>query len=200
MHGIQTLIVAILLLLAAVNAHAAGGQTKPDYQVGERLKTQPGAAGASYQEVTWDDLIPPDWDPMRAFKDLDLDRLQDGDPRAMEILDRLKSEWNSAPVRTALDGKRIRIAGFVVPLEANGRALREFLLVPYFGACIHVPPPPANNTLHVVLDHAVKDIGAMDAVWVSGRVEVAHSDTEWGAAGYRLEGQHVEPYRENGKR
>jgi len=200
MHVIQPLIVAILLILVTVNVHAAGGEAKVEYQVGERLKTQPGSASARYQEVTWDDLIPPEWDPLREFKNLDLNLLQDSDPRAMDILDRLKSEWDNAPVRTSLDGKLIRIAGFVVPLEANAKQLREFLLVPYFGACIHVPPPPANNTVHVVLDSTVKNVGSMDAVWVSGQIKVERADTEWGVAGYRLEGQRVDPYQESKKR
>jgi len=81
---------------------------------------------------------------MAAFKGIDLARLQDSDPKAMEALDRMKSAWNQAPVNSSLDGQKVRIAGFVVPLERKGEQVVEFLLVPYFGACIHVPPPPAD--------------------------------------------------------
>lgn len=45
-------------------------------------------------------------------------------------------------VRQDLDGKEITIAGFVIPLEGTESNITEFLLVPFFGACIHVPPPP----------------------------------------------------------
>lgn len=196
---VQVLIVALLLILAP-NVQAVGSEAKSDYKIGERLKTQPGTASGKYQDVTWDDLIPPEWDPMGEIKNLDLNLLQDNDPRAVDILDRLKRAWDDAPVHAALDGKRVRIAGFVVPLEANARQLREFLLVPYFGACIHVPPPPANNTVHVVLDSPVKNVSSMDAVWVSGQLKVERTDTGLGVAGYRLEGQRVEPYQENSKR
>lgn len=122
---------------------------------------------------------------MRNFEKLDLGKLRDGDTRAMEILERLRREWESnrvkkrAPVNPSLNGARIRIPGFVVPLESGREEVREFLFVPYFGACIHVPPPPVNNIIHVFPSKAVKGIHAMDGVLVSGELTVKHSNTEW---------------------
>ena len=57
--------------------------------------------------------------------------------------------WDNASVLKTLDGQTVKIPGYVVPLEAIQDAMREFLLVPYFGACIHSPPPPANQIVHV---------------------------------------------------
>lgn len=186
-----------LLLVSPAVALAAPDKPKAEYKVGDRLPAKQDSAKSGYKETTWDDLIPPDWDAMRDFKQLDLDKLEDGDPRATEILERLRREWDKAPVNTALNGARIRIPGFVVPLESGREEVREFLLVPYFGACIHVPPPPANNTIHVFPTRAVKGIRSMDAVWVSGELTVEHSNTEWGAAGYRIKAENIVPYTES---
>ena len=73
-----------------------------------------------------------------------------------------------------LMGKPIIIPGFAVPLEGDDgfEYVKEFLLVPTFGACIHVPPPPPNQVIHVILDKPVYFEKLMYAVWVSGIVEI----------------------------
>ena len=73
-----------------------------------------------------------------------------------------------------LMGKPIKIPGFAVPLEGDDgfEYVKEFLLVPTFGACIHVPPPPPNQVIHVILDKPVHFEKLMYAVWVSGIVEI----------------------------
>jgi hypothetical protein len=52
-------------------------------------------------------------------------------------------------VNKKLDEQEVRIPGFVVPLEGDAKTVTAFLLVPYFGACIHVPPPPTNQVIYV---------------------------------------------------
>ena len=115
-----------------------------DYRVGERLPAAK-AGTKGFREIQWDDLMPKGWDPMAAFKGVNLNRLQDSDPKAAELLAKVRVEWDKAPVEPALNGQRVRIPGFVVPLERKGDEVSEFLLVPYFGACVHVPPPPSNQ-------------------------------------------------------
>ena len=105
-----------------------------------------------------------------------------------------------------LMGKRIKIPGFAVPLEGDDgfENVKEFLLVPTFGACIHVPPPPPNQVIHVILDKPVYFEKLMYAVWGSGIVEIGEYfiegssdfgqqtyDTE---TTYLLRGQKVEEY------
>ena len=125
------------LLLALLLAAPALGA---DYKVGDRLPES--AAGKSaYKTISWDDLLPKDWDPMAAFKGIDLAKLDDADPRAGDALEKMRKAWDAAPVNRAMDGQNIRLPGFVVSLDGGPGELREFLLVPYFGACIHVPPP-----------------------------------------------------------
>jgi hypothetical protein len=81
-----------------------------------------------------------------------------------------KKRGASAAVNASLDGKLIRIAGYVLPLEFSGTKVTEFLLVPWVGACIHTPPPEANQIVYVKADKAFDIRRDFDAVWVTGRL------------------------------
>ena len=76
----------------------------------------------------------------------------------------------AASVNPALDGQQVRLAGYLLPLEFAGKEVSEFLLVPWAGACIHTPPPPANQIIHVKPDKPFPVKGMFDAVWVTGRL------------------------------
>ncbi len=182
------LLIPFLLLALLGPAMAA------DYQVGERLKPRPATPALNYREIEWDDLIPKGWDPMAAFKGLNMSRLKDSDPRAIEALEKMKAAWAEAPVEPSLDGKRVKLAGFVVPLERKGDAVLELLLVPYFGACIHTPPPPANQIVHVILKKPAEGLKMMDAFWVSGTLSLERGDSSLGIYGYRMTGERLDPY------
>ncbi len=173
-----------------------------DYKLGERLpsgaspKPQAAAKGTvAPRELRWEELVPADWDPRSIFKDIDLGMLNDADPRAMAALDKLREVWNNAPANPALNGARIRIPGFIVPLEHKRDSVTEFLLVPYFGACIHSPPPPSNQIIHVIPATPLKNVKTMDAVWVNGTLEVGAKSTDMGNAAYRIKPDRIEPYK-----
>lgn len=155
----------------------------------------PAARAGSFREIRWDELVPKDWDPMKELKGLDLGNLSDADPRATEMLKKLRQVWDNAPANPALDGQSVRIPGYVVPLEETADGLKEFLLVPYYGACIHSPPPPANQIIHVLPQNATR-VRSMDPVWISGTLVRDKVDSYMGAAGYRMQAQKVEPYVE----
>ena len=148
------------------------------------------------REITWSVLIPQDWEPLKDLTDLrqDLGKLSDADPRAAVLLKRMREFWDYAPAVAAMDGTSVRIAGYVVPLEASSTSQAEFLLVPYFGACIHTPPPPANQVIHVVSGPITLRLHTMDTVWVSGLMVVAHADSEMGASSYRMKAFAVDSY------
>ena len=161
----------------------------------------PGAAGVAAKPgeprtITWEALVPADWDPFKDFKGIDFQMLDDGDPRANEWLKKMRQAWDNAPVNPALVGQVVRIPGFVVPLEDSKEGLKEFLLVPYFGACIHSPPPPANQIIHVLPNPPVKGVRSMDTVWISGKLTTGKTDTYMGASSYRIEATQVAPYKE----
>ncbi len=167
---------------------------KQDYKVGDRLPQKPAAGSSGYKEMTWDALMPADWNPAKEFQALDLANLSDSDPRAIKALEQLRSALDNAPVVSELNGTRIRIAGFTVPLESARGQISEFLLVPYFGACIHTPPPPANQIIHVKPVKPYKSDQAIEAVWVSGPIETVRSETGLGNAGYRMRAELIAPY------
>ncbi|MEI8384682.1 MAG: DUF3299 domain-containing protein [Nitrosomonadaceae bacterium] len=176
-----------------------------DYGVGDRLTSSPSKSvgktapptnsATSYKEVTWDALMPKNWDPMAPLKGLKLDHLKDGDPRAIEALEKIREAWNDAPIEPTLNGARIRIPGFVIPLERVGDKVKEFLLVPYFGACIHTPPPPSNQIIHVTVSKPISGMRTMDTMWVNGVMHAGKVDTEMGQAGYQLKAETVAPYK-----
>jgi hypothetical protein len=92
------------------------------------------------------------------------------------------------------NGERVRLAGFVVPLDFSETVIQEFLLVPYIGACIHVPPPPLNQIVYVTSDEGVEVAGMFDAVWVTGTFNTAAISNELADIGYRIEAKSVESY------
>lgn len=190
----QSLVLMCLLSGLAVSATALDDK-KADYKVGDRLPPQ-SVAKSSYKIVTWDDLMPKDWDPMTEFKKLDFTKMKDSDPRAQEALLHLRETWNNSPIEPSMNGARIRIPGFIVPLEVDHHQISEFLLVPYFGGCIHVPPPPSNQIIHVFPSKPLKKgMQSMDAVWISGVLETLPSNTDMGSASYRMKAEVVEPYK-----
>jgi hypothetical protein len=183
---------------AADNSSAqASDKASAGYQVGERLVAPAAKVKGGFVEISWDDLIPTDWNPEGFLADLKLDQLEDNDPRAMEALQRMRAEWDHAPLVERMAGARVRLPGFVVPLETDGKKIREFLLVPYFGACVHVPPPPANQLIHVIPDKPVPAAWNMMPVWVNGVMAVGRIDSEMGVAGYQLRAVKVEEYKED---
>ncbi len=158
----------------------------------------PGLAAASpFSEINWEELVPPDWDPMKSFQDLQkLAALPDSDPRIQALYDRMRKIWDEAPTIPSMKGRKVKIPGFVVPLESGKKGLREFLLVPYFGACIHTPPPPANQIILVRSHPPVRGVQTMSAVWVSGTLGLVRGESEWGVSGYSLQAAKVEKYQE----
>lgn len=109
----------------------------------------------------------------------------------------------AAAVVDQLDGRNVRIPGFLLPLGYEDEKVTEFLLVPVVGACIHVPPPPPNQIVHVQYEQGFSPSGLYDPVWVSGIMKTEHTTPDLtlvdGSAevnvGYRLQAGQVEPYR-----
>ncbi|MFW7377234.1 MAG: DUF3299 domain-containing protein [Oligoflexus sp.] len=89
----------------------------------------------------------------------------------------------------------VRIPGFVVPLEYSSKEATEFILVPTYGACIHVPPPPPNQMVIVKMKSGVAPRREHGPVWVHGRTKIIDADTEWGKVGFQLSADGFEPYK-----
>jgi hypothetical protein len=184
----------VVMCAGAVGIAWAQMSGKDGYVVGETVppaKKVPPAPPA-VRELKWTDLLPKDWNPERLFSELG--KFRDGDPRADALLEKIRTEWDNAPVVRELDGALVRLPGFLVMLEGTSKGVTEFLLVPYFGACIHVPPPPANQLVHVLPEQPVPESIAMDPLWVTGTLRNVYADTKMGSAGYRMTRAKVEKY------
>ncbi len=154
----------------------------------------PAKSETAPRTLEWDDLMPADFDLGAPFRDFDASLLTDDDPRAKAKLAELRKLWDEAPVVAALDGTQVRLPGFAVPLDLDEQHTTRFLLVPYVGACIHVPPPPLNQTVLVEAPQGATIHGLFDPVWVTGRMSVQRATTELASAGYTLTATAVEPY------
>ncbi len=198
--ALATVLCLSLFQPAAAQAPAGAPLMNPPLQPGAKPGGKPAGAAAlkpgQQRTIGWEELVPADWDPMKEFKGVDFGLLQDGDPRANEMMKKLREVWDRAPPNPALVGQAVRIPGFVVPLEDSKEGMKEFLLVPYFGACVHSPPPPANQIIFVKPQTPAKGLRSMDTVWISGVLATERSDSYMGASSYRIEAQTVLPYEE----
>ncbi len=181
-------------LAHAQNARHALPQVQPSLssEVAPPSNPLPGQV----RTISWEQLMPPGWDPYKDLKALNLESLKDNDPRAEEVLKKMRQMWDNAPINPQVLGQNVRLPGFMVPLEELPEGSKEFLLVPYFGACVHSPPPPANQIVHVVLDKPTKRIRLMDTLWVTGVMSATQTDSHMGMASYRIDAKAVAPYRE----
>ena len=91
----------------------------------------------------------------------------------VEIME--KREAEASGVNEDLVGTSVRLPGYVLPLEFKDRKAVEFLLVPTVGACIHTPPPPANQVVHVVYPQGIEVSGLFTPVWITGPLEAENS-------------------------
>ena len=91
-----------------------------------------------------------------------------------------------------LDGKRIRLGGYPVPLEsdAEGRTTLLFL-VPYPGACIHVPPPPPNQIVLVRYPKGIALNDIYEPLWVDGTLHIETVNNDLADAAYALDARSV---------
>lgn len=96
-------------------------------------------------------------------------------------------------VVTELNGKRVQIGGYVVPLDFEATTVKEFLLVPFVGACVHVPPPPANQIVYVKSAKGFPLGALFDPVTVTGTMKTEMAFTGIADAGYSIDAESVVP-------
>ena len=150
------------------------------------------------RELTWDDLIPGGGvteQPVVAGSGFDEESFDEEDWDENSFEDTFSAPVYPMGVVEELDGVEAKLPGFVVPLElANDGKVKEFLLVPYFGACIHYPPPPPNQIVYVKLDEPVELESAWDPIWATGELSTEFHDSDLGSAGYTMSGKTIEEY------
>lgn len=146
----------------------------------------PVSARAAVREIGWEDLIPPGVPYSEIIGEGEVDEVAD---TWNPVFDE-----NATKLNEALDGTLIRMPGFIIPLELDARGVSEFMLVPYVGACLHLPPPPANQLVVVATDTPWPDDELWDPVWVTGTMRTELQSTELGQTGYALRATDMETY------
>jgi uncharacterized protein len=154
--------------------------------------------------LDWMDLVPDEdrlaWETVpEQLELLNADLLAAG---IDEITDEVKlpDVLYSTAVRSELEGQYVRLPGFIVPLEYNERnEATGFFLVPYFGACIHLPPPPPNQIVYVSFPDGApggEDL-MFEPYWVSGTMRIDTTENELGVSTYSLDARHLTLYEED---
>lgn len=180
---------------AFVLGFSAAGLTLP-------LLARTSAATEATLTLKWADLMPPaPAKPPKAFFSgrAPVDPLAPSLPESMPEGRWMGSKSTAsvpAPVVEGLNGKRVQIGGYVVPLDFEATSVKEFLLVPYVGACIHVPPPPANQIVYVQAPRGFQVKSMFEPVYVTGKMTTTASYTGLADAGYTLEAERVDPRKE----
>lgn len=169
---------------------------------------QPLAADNKYESIDWVDLMPDD--DLEALMNPPeyLSEIEDGsfeDQISSQLLgalensadDRYQQALTSAKVKPEYDQRRIRLPGFMVPVEMNEQQLvTEFFLVPFFGACIHYPPPPPNQIIYVTSKEGVAQQNLYDPYWVEGTLTTTITENEVAVSAYSMAADNIELYEE----
>ncbi len=204
-YTLKGIIPFMLIALLSCDSTNNSNQNTTDSSASNRTNTLPKSA---FEIMEWTDLLPKD--------DLDalnnppsyIDDIEDGSPEdqisgqiqnaiTAASDDRYQQALSSKTVITELDGKAVRIAGFIVPLEFNDQQIvTEFFLVPYFGACIHVPPPPPNQIIFVQAPEGINVEALYDPFWISGILSTSITENDIATSAYSIKMHHYEPYTE----
>ena len=188
--GLAAIAIAITTPALAITAPGpqasdapAVGTPAPRASMGNRSKQ-------AVRELDWEELIPEESrerflaGPPPAVHDY----LGEGGMAAQQIMD--------FSVNKSLNDSTVKIPGFIVPLDIGKDGLvSEFFLVPYFGACIHVHPPPPNQIVYVRMNKGIALDSIYEAYWITGKLKASNKTTRLGASAYQLDGSKVEIYQ-----
>lgn len=146
-----------------------------------------------WRRVRWSDLLPPQWSPQSYYGSFDRAAVRDweeDDPRAQAIIAKLLVLSRQAPTVPRLKGVHLEIAGFPVLYGARyGNTkllLDECFFAPYQGACVHTPPPPGNQLIHVRFKQALPLLHAAYPMWVRGTLELRDTEHPMAVSRYQL--------------
>jgi len=156
------------------------------------------ADAQGYEDIDWTELMPAEDLSALLNRPAFLDDIADGS--AQDSLDsfqqrqledeqaqQYQAALSSTRVIQGFDGKAIRIPGFIVPLAQNeDKEVTRFFIVPYFGACLHMPPPPPNQILYVESEQGITLENLYDPYWFEGVVSIEQKVDAMGTSAYSL--------------
>ena len=213
MLRIFTLLTLSLNLLLLLASDVLGDDIKVDTTIAPveqklvKKETTKKLPSPTFKTIEWNDLIPEEdlnvlMNPPGYIDDLE-DTAFDDDISAQLTInidsaanDRYQQALVSTNIIEKMDGLSVRIPGFVVPVEFDEESITEFFLVPYFGACIHSPPPPPNQIIYVHAPKGLKLETLYDPFWISGELSTSLVENYMATAAYSLRMTSYEAYTE----
>ncbi|WP_444941623.1 DUF3299 domain-containing protein [Microbulbifer sp. ZKSA004] len=195
---------AIVLLVAGCDSPVETNQVSAPVAEDTQVKQ----VSINYREVSWEELIPKDdldalLNPPEYIDDIVEGSTADSMPNTSAIAStsenesRYQAALTSTRIKPEFDNQQIRIAGFIVPIEFNDElTISNFLFVPYFGACIHLPPPPPNQVIHGSFSEGVQVDALYEPFSIEGKLRTLKIESEFGTAAYSMEVDNIQPYAE----
>ena len=159
-----------------------------------------------FETIEWPDLMPPEvlailLNPPEYIAEIEDGSAEDQISSQMKSAvaqseeDAYQQALVSTDVNENLDGAMIRIPGFVVPLEFDEeQTISQFFLVPYFGACLHMPPPPPNQIILVNAPKGIQMSALYDPFWIEGQLSTSFQENDMATSAYAMQLQRIEPY------
>lgn len=183
--------VAVLMLLAACERPVDSGvqaltPAPTAMASGDRARDRAGSPAPAEQELDWLQMLPKD----------ELAALERGEgPEVEHSGSRRMPQFGTFRTVDAVLRRPVRLPGYVVPLDnaADGR-LTEFLFVPYYGACLHVPPPPPNQIVHVRLPRPVTMPDMYTPLFLAGTLAAERGDDTLAGSAYTMRDAQLRPY------
>jgi hypothetical protein len=169
--------------IEAANAYAvAHGVAKAAPSPGADVLGPPDENG--FADLDWTKMVPPE-----DFKALE------NAPPVLHVGNQRMKQIGTLHTVEALNGAKVRLSGYVVPLESDSDGnMVEFFFVPFYGACIHVPPPPPNMLVHVRLSHGIPTPSLYDPLTLKGVLHTQVTENPLAASAYAVDNGTLEAY------
>jgi len=175
---------------------AAAREAKAAQRAADAKKRDAELAARGVKRIGWEDLMPEgEEERLAQMYQAQMSMLYSGAGVAEGSAGDVAVQIGTFNTVKELNGKKIRIPGYTVPFEYGADAqIKEFLLVPYFGACIHAPPPPPNQTVFVMADKPIKMKDLAQAVWIEGTIHTQTQESDLADAAYTITLTAIEEY------
>ena len=212
--NLKLLGVAALIILACEQTHAGIANDTPETEPSAGASNTPAEAvltllpASEFTTIQWTELMPNDdleapLNPPNYVTDVEdgsfEDQIRNQIHNAIGAAndDRYQQALSSTRIIPEMDGEAIRIPGFIVPLEFDDdQTITQFFLVPFFGACIHLPPPPPNQIIFVESPDGIQLDALYNPFWISGILKTSTTQNDVATAAYSLRLQYFEEYEE----